>query len=225
MSHKEDDTLEYFVERLQYNLQRSVHPNLSKDILKTMFLKGVRKDCLDILNMLGKGDISKESYQDIVDLCKMCSRGSTKNRSATKDTTFLRVEKLANGGETREEIGNLLENFKIEMINSFSSQIDTLQIKQKQAELEQALCILCLKCRKKHPPRECLLNSVQVCLICELDHATDQCPSLPGVKASMKETNEEVDVVYLVTQRRQWQLRGQGMNSQFSPATLNYWTN
>jgi hypothetical protein len=69
------------------------------------------------------------------------------------------------------------------------------------------------------------LNSVQVCLICELDHATDQCPSLPGVKASMKETNEEAEVVYLITKIRQWKPRGQGMNSQLSPPTFNYWKN
>jgi hypothetical protein len=225
MSQKEDETLEDFVERLQYNLQWSGHPDVSKDILKTILLKGVREDCLDMLNMLGKGDISKESYEDIVDLCKRCSRGSTRNKSATKDTTFSRVQKSANGGATRAEIGNLLESFKTEMINSFASQMDTLQVKQKQAESEQVLCIFCLKCRKKHPPRECPLNSVQVCLICELDHATDQCPSLPGVKASMKATNEEAEVVYLITQRRQWQPRGQGMNSQFSPPTFNYWNN
>jgi hypothetical protein len=79
--------------------------------------------------------------------------------------------------------------------------------------------------KKKHPPRECPLNSVQVCIICELDHATDQCPSLPCVKESMKETNEEAKVVYLITKIRQWQPRGQGMNSQFSPPAFNYWNN
>jgi hypothetical protein len=41
----------------------------------------------------------------------------------------------------------------------------------------------------------------------------------------MKETNEEAEAAYLITQRRQWQPRSQGMNSQFSPATLNYWNN
>jgi hypothetical protein len=30
--------------------------------------KGVRDDSLDMLNMLGKGDISKESYDEIVNL-------------------------------------------------------------------------------------------------------------------------------------------------------------
>jgi len=88
------------------------------------------------------------------------------------------------------------------MINSFASQIDTLQIKQKQAKAEKALSIFCPKCRDKHTKRECPLNNVHVCLICELDHPTDKCPSLPGVKASMKETNEEALVAYLITQRR-----------------------
>jgi hypothetical protein len=59
MAQKEDETLEYFVERLQYNIQRSRHMDVSKDILKTILLKGVRDDCLDMVNMLGKGDISK----------------------------------------------------------------------------------------------------------------------------------------------------------------------
>jgi hypothetical protein len=102
---------------------------VSKDILKTIFLKGVRDDCLDMLNMLGNGDIPKESYEDIVNICKSFSRGSTRNKSATMDTTFSRVHKSTNGGETRAEICNLLENFKTKMINSFSSQMDILQVK------------------------------------------------------------------------------------------------
>jgi hypothetical protein len=118
--------LKIFVERLQYNLQSSGHPNVNKDIMKTIFLKGVRDDCLDMLNMLGKGYISNESYDDIVNICKICSRGSTRNKSTTRDTTFSRVHKSTNGGETREEIGNLLEYFKTKIINSFASQIDTL---------------------------------------------------------------------------------------------------
>jgi hypothetical protein len=41
----------------------------------------------------------------------------------------------------------------------------------------------------------------------------------------MKENNEEGDDVYQITQRRQWQPRGQGMNSQFPPLAFNYWNN
>jgi hypothetical protein len=131
MMQKEDENLEDFVERLQYNLQRSSHPNVSKDILKTILLKGVRDDSLDMLKMLGKGDISKESYDEIVNLCKRCSRGDSRNRLNSRDTTFSRVHKSASGGATRAEIGNLPEYFKTEMLRYFASQMDTLQIKKK----------------------------------------------------------------------------------------------
>jgi hypothetical protein len=222
MVQKEDENLEDFVERLQYNLQRSRHPDVSKDILKTILLKGVRDDSLDMLNMLGKGDISKEPYDVIVNLCKRCSRGAARNRSSGRDTTFSRVQKSANGGATRDEIGNLLEDFKTEMLSSFASQMDTLQIKKKQAEVEAALSIFCPQCRDKHPKRECPLDRKTICTICDKDHDTQNCPSLPGIKAALQPTNEEAEAVYLMTQRRQWQPRGQGMNSNMP---FNRWNN
>jgi len=126
MVQKEDKNLEEFLERLQYNLQRSNHPSVRKDILKTILLKGVRDDCLDMLHMIGKGDISKESYDEIVELCKRCSRGAARNRANNRDPTYSRVQKSASGGAIRAEIGNLLEEFKTEMLSSFASQIDTL---------------------------------------------------------------------------------------------------
>jgi hypothetical protein len=222
MVQKEDENLEDFVERLQYNLQRSRHPDVSKDILKTILLKGVRDDSLDMLNMLGKGDISKEPYDVIVNLCKRCSRGAARNRSSGRDTTFSRVQKSANGGATRAEIGNLLEDFKTEMLSSFASQMDTLQIKKKQAEVEAALSIFCPQCRDKHPKRECPLDRKTICTICDKDHDTQNCPSLPGIKAALQPTDEEAEAVYLMTQRRQWQPRGQGMNSNMP---FNRWNN
>ena len=62
------------MERLEYNVQRSRHPYLDPDILKTILLRGIKDEHLDILNLLGKGDISKESYQDILTLCQRSSQ-------------------------------------------------------------------------------------------------------------------------------------------------------
>ena len=166
MVQREDESLEDFVERLQYNLQRSDHPGMNKDILKTILLKGVRDDCLDMLNMLGKGDISKDSFDEIINLCMRCSRGAA-SRSKGRDNVYSRVQKSASGGATRDEIGNLLEEFKTKMLSSFASQIDALQVKKKQAEAEAALSIFCSKCREKHPLRECPLDKVPICTICE----------------------------------------------------------
>ena len=62
MNQKEDESLEYFVEILEYNVQRLGHPDLDPNILKTILLRGIKDEHLDMLNLLGKGDISKESY-------------------------------------------------------------------------------------------------------------------------------------------------------------------
>ena len=62
MTQREDESLEDFMERLEYNVQRSGHPDLDPDIIKTILLRGIRDEHLDVFNLLGKGDISKESY-------------------------------------------------------------------------------------------------------------------------------------------------------------------
>jgi hypothetical protein len=108
----------------------------------------------------------------------------------TRDTKFSRVQKSTSGRATRAKIGNLLEGFKIEMLSSFASQIDTLHIQKKQAEEEATLSIFCSKCRDTHPRRECPLDKIPICTICDKDHETQQCPSLPGIKATLQPTNE-----------------------------------
>ena len=70
MVQKYDEGLEDFVERILYNVQRSGHTNIGRDVLKIILLCGIRKDYLDMINLLGKGDISKEPFNHIVDLCR-----------------------------------------------------------------------------------------------------------------------------------------------------------
>ena len=77
MNQREDESLEDLVERLEYNIQRSKHPDLDPNILKTILLRGISDEHLDILNLLRKGDISKEIYQDILTLCRRSSRGTS----------------------------------------------------------------------------------------------------------------------------------------------------
>ena len=54
------------------------------DVLKIILLCGIRDYFLDMLNLLGKGDISKESFENIVELCKRYSRGYSKNNKRDK---------------------------------------------------------------------------------------------------------------------------------------------
>ena len=117
MVQKDDESLEDFVERILYNVQRAGQTNMGLDVLKIILLRRIRDDSLDMLNLLGKRDISKESFEEIMELCKRYSRGSSKNNIQDKwdkleCDVFDKIQKSSNGGSTHAEIGNHLENFK-----------------------------------------------------------------------------------------------------------------
>ena len=103
-------------------------------VLKIILLHGIMDDILDKLNLLGKGDISKESSKKIVELWKRYSSGSSRNNKWDKwdkleHDVFEKTQNSSNGGATQAEIGNLLENFKTEMMRSISSKIHVLREK------------------------------------------------------------------------------------------------
>ena len=85
------------------------------DVIKIILLRGIRNDFLDMLNLLLKGDISKESFEKIMELLKRYFRGSSRNNKRDKQDklecdVFDRIQNSSNGGATHVEIGNLLEN-------------------------------------------------------------------------------------------------------------------
>lgn len=116
-----------------------------------------------------------------------------------------RDNKISGGGITRTEIGNLLEDFKTDILGTLTMQLDIMKAKHKQAEAEQNLVIFCPRCKKKHSHKECSLDTVQICAICTKDHATESYPSFPGLKVVYKEAEEEIEPVYLINQCYQWQ--------------------
>ena len=84
MVQRDDESLEDFVERILYNVQRAGQTNMGLDLLKIILLRGIREYFLDMLNLLGKGDISKESFENIIELCKRYSMGSSRNNKRDK---------------------------------------------------------------------------------------------------------------------------------------------
>jgi hypothetical protein len=206
MTAKENDTLEEYVERFQYNLQRSPYGKLLGEVIKATLIKGMKDEWVETLNLMGKGEIYQENYDNIVLLCIRCSRGSTRTRSGMR-TSLTKNSNITSGGVTRDEVGNLLENFKEDIMSTLTTQLDVLQAKQKQAEAEQTFAIFFHRCRKKHGPRECPLDVVRVCAIYAKDHATEKFPSLLGLKDVFREVEEETKPLYLMAQHCQWQAR------------------
>jgi hypothetical protein len=150
----------------------------------------MKDEWVETLNLMGKGDIYQETYDDIVLLCIRCSRGSSWTRSRMR-TPLTRNSNITSGGVTRAEVGNLLEKFKTDILSTLTTQLDVLQAKQKKTEAEQMLAIFFHRCRRKHGPRDFPLDVVWVCTICTKDHDTEQCPSLPGLKVVFREAKKK----------------------------------
>jgi hypothetical protein len=149
MTQHEEENLEDYLEIFLYNLQKSKQSYLNFDTIRTIFLKGVRDDYINVLNLMGAGDISFLLFDQISELCRKYSRGKAKTGKDSRDS-LSKVSISASGSVTRVELGNLLENFKIDLLSTLSSQIDTLQVEKKE-EKEPILSIFCSKCRNKHP--------------------------------------------------------------------------
>jgi len=166
MVARPNETLEEYVEHFQYNLQRSPYASLPlpNNVLKTILIRGMKEEWIETLNIMGKGDIYQENFADIIDLCIRSSRGSTRLKLAEHDR-FVRDNRISAEGVTHAEIGNLLENFKTDILGTVTTQLDIMQAKQKKVEAEQNLAIFYPRCRKKHSHKECPLDAVQICAI------------------------------------------------------------
>jgi hypothetical protein len=171
-------------------------------------LKGLLDEYIDVLNLMGYGDISSLPFEQICEMCRKYSRGKAKAGKSQRDA-LSKVTKTATGSITKAEIGNLLENFKTELMGTLSSQFDAFNTKKRQEEENAALAIFCPDCRKRHPKNECPLKSIQICRICAEKHATKDCPSLPGLKAVYQEDNEASKTLYNIAPRRPLATTGQ----------------
>jgi len=160
-----------------------------EETLKALLLKSIKDEWIDLLNLMGKGDISQLSFGDICELCIHISRGKARTGKNPRDALMSRINKSTIGNVSRVELGNFLNNFKMDMLGSLSEQIDTVKVKNNQNVENVALSIFCPKCRKKHALRECPLDlkSVETCVICVENHDTNECTSIPGLKAVYQE--------------------------------------
>ena len=161
---------------------------------------------MELLNIVGKGDISKEDFDTIYKFFIQCLRGVARNKQGIQTLT------TSNRGVTKVEIRNLLDNLRTDIMSTLSSQLDTLPEQHKQMELEKTMAIFCPQCKKRHPLKECPLNTVEACAICEQSHSTNSCPSLPGLKSVFEGENEEVDQLYFMGSKKPWQLQPPNVN-------------
>lgn len=129
--------------------------------------------------MLSGGDIYQLPYEDIKIVFKNLSRISRKKGRGSQTV----ANSSSSNTSMKGEIGNMLEDFKSEMLQTLALQMDTIHIKRKQEEAERALAILCPRCTRRHPKNECSLNLIEIFSVYEENHSTDKCVSLPRLNS------------------------------------------
>jgi hypothetical protein len=50
------------MERFHYNVKRAKQHHLDLETLKIIFLRGIKDEWVDVLNLMGKGDVSQLTY-------------------------------------------------------------------------------------------------------------------------------------------------------------------
>jgi len=69
------------------------------------------------------------------------------------------------------------------------------------------LAIYCPKCIKNHPRNECPLDLTDIFGICEKNHPTNKCTCFLGLKGTFQGSEENVESLYFISQRRPGALR------------------
>jgi len=159
-----------------------------------VLLRGVLEDLLDTLHLLVGGDIYQLPYEDIKTVFRNHSRAARKRGRGSQPI----ASTSSSSSSLRGEFGNMLEDFKSEMLQTLTMQMDTLHIKRKQEEAEMALAIFCPRCTRRHPRNECPLNSIEVCSVCEEEHPTNKFRSLPRLKVVYQGAEGATEPLYFM---------------------------
>jgi hypothetical protein len=137
---------------------------------------------MDTLNLIAHGDISQLTYQEINKTFNKSLRYSSKKGKSIRNQTPQLV-KSTTLVISRSELGTMLEDMKIEILNSLAMKMDTVKLKMRREEDEKALVVLCPKFKKKHEKNECPLDTVEICGIYSDKHPTDKFPFLSPLKS------------------------------------------
>lgn len=139
-----DDTLEDYLERFLYILQRS-KKKFDPSTIRTLFLHGLTDDARNNLNLLGQGDIAQNTFDQICDLCRKFSRNQYRSDKGIRNKN----RKIESTDAMIIRLENKMDNIKIEIMNNISKQIDSLKFQQKLVEEQEILSISVLNVEER----------------------------------------------------------------------------
>ncbi|KAH9313290.1 hypothetical protein KI387_028325 [Taxus chinensis] len=194
LAQKEDEPLENYLEIFLFNVHNSKQTRLPNEPLKLLFLKGLSEEDMDALDLIGAGDISKSTFEEICESCKNYSRATMKRIRSARSKGGSTTKKI--GEISKLEILNIFNNMKHEIVNEMATQLDTLHANKKRENEEENLTEFYHACRRKKADCKCRG------LVIEEREAS------PEFK--MKETED--GQVFYVAQRKPWMPRQGSMS-------------
>ena len=106
-----DESLEDYEERFQFSYKRA-RCTLDPESLKLVLLRGIHEDLLDTLHLLARGDIYQLSYENIKTIFRNHYRAARKKVRGSQPI----ASTSSSNSSIKGEIGNMLEDFKSEML-------------------------------------------------------------------------------------------------------------
>ena len=94
--------------------------HLGFDTLKTLLLRTIMDEWIDLLNIMSRGDTYQLSFEEIFEKFKSISRG----RERLSKSTLTLV--------SQDELGNLFDNFKTKILSNISEQVEMLRMQNEQ---------------------------------------------------------------------------------------------
>ena len=113
------------------------------ETLKTLLLKEIQAEYLEILNLMGIDNVFQLAYDDICELCRRYSRGNFKTDKNSKELLSLFLKSVVKTRVLRSEINNLLENSNGDINDSLNSELVVLQVKKKHEGFVKIVCQWC----------------------------------------------------------------------------------
>ena len=100
-----------------YNVKREKLHHLRYDTLKTLLLRTIRDEWIDLLDLMSRGDVYQLSFEEICETCKQKSIGRE------------RVSKSTSRSVSQGKIGNFFDDFKKEILSNLTKEVEILRMK------------------------------------------------------------------------------------------------
>ena len=180
----DDESLENYLDRFLF-VQHRCGILIEKDLAKTIFLRGITDSSLDMLNLMGKGNVNSLPLDEILKLYVNYSRIRTSSRKAKVQIDSGAMKTLI------EE----LANFKIDILVELNQLKGAANKIVKAKDNEEPLAIYCSKCKKKYALHECPLNKIEICSLCNGTHDTNKCECLNIAQMSVVNMQAEANYI------------------------------